>query len=93
MEFGRLFDQFELNKQELEKNIAQLLITQSDITLRELTTIRPINKGLEEVISYFSIAANSAKHIINSDKLDIIEWQGEDAVKRSVALPEVVFVR
>ena len=93
VKLGLLFNQFELNKQELERNIARILANQSDITLKELTIIQPINKGLEEVISYFSIAAQSSKHIVNAHKLDIIEWQGEDAVKRSVVLPEVVFMR
>ncbi len=91
VQFGKLFDQFELSKQELEKNIAKILDTQSDITLKELTLLIPINKGLEEIISYFSIAAQSNKHLINTHKLDTIEWQGDDAVKRSVILPEVVF--
>jgi hypothetical protein len=46
---------------------------------------------LEQIISYFSIAAQSKKHIINSENLDIIEWHGEDEIKRSVALPQVIF--
>ncbi len=91
--FGQLFDQFELNKQELERNISKILGKQNFITLRELTLIQPINKGLEEIISYFSIAAQSSKHIINTEKLDIIEWQNEGDVMRSVVLPQVVFVK
>ena len=77
----------------MERNIKKVLGNQNFITLRELTLVQPINKGLEEVISYFSIAAQSSKHIVNAEKLDIIEWQGEDNVQRSVVLPQVVFVK
>ncbi len=91
VQFGRLFDQFELNQQELQRTINTLLEKNESITLKELSIIHPINKGLEEVISYFSIAAQSKKHSINSQNLDIIEWQGEDEVMRSVALPQVIF--
>ena len=92
-QFGRLFDQFELSKQELQRNINALLERHNSITLKELSIIHPINKGLEEVISYFSIAAQSPKHLVNAHNLDIIEWQGEDEVRRSVALPQVTFMK
>ena len=92
-QFGQLFDQFELNKQELQGKINALLGKHNSITLKELSLIHPINKGLEEVISYFSIAAQSPKHIVNNHHLDVIEWQGEDEVMRSVALPQVTFVK
>lgn len=90
-EFGKLFDQFELSKQELQRNISTILAKNNEITLKELTLIHPINKGLEEIISYFSIAAQSPKHFINNNNLDSIEWQGEDLIQRSVVLPQVIF--
>ena len=89
--FGKLFDQFELNKQELERGIAKHLVEKSQITLRELTHLQPITKGLEEIISYFSIAAQSPKHKVDSLNLDLIEWVGEDGIKRSIALPRLEF--
>jgi Protein of unknown function (DUF3375) len=91
--FGKLFDQFELNKQELQKHIDKVLEGRKQLTLKELTQIQPIEKGLEEVISYFSIAAQSGKHLVDQKELDIIEWEGADNVKRSVALPKVTFVK
>jgi Protein of unknown function (DUF3375) len=90
--FGKLFDQFELNKQEVERSIAKVLGDKSQITLRELTHLQPITKGLEEIITYFSIAAQSSKHLVDSHHLDLIEWVGEDNVKRNLTLPKVVFI-
>jgi hypothetical protein len=91
--FGKLFDQFELNKQEVERTIAKIVGDKSQISLRELTNIQPITKGLEEVITYFSIAAQSPKHQVDNLNLDLIEWVGEDGVKRNVALPRVIFFK
>jgi Protein of unknown function (DUF3375) len=91
--FGRLFDQFELNKLELQNKINDILSTQKQISLKELSVIHPIQKGLEEVISYFSIAAQSNKHIVNNETAENIEWQSEDGAVRSVVLPQVIFVK
>lgn len=89
--FGSLFDQFELNKQELQRNISHILEKQTSVTLRELTQKYPIEKGLEEIISYFSIATQSQKHNINSRLAEPIAWQGEDGIERVVDLPQVIF--
>lgn len=97
--FGVLFDQFELNKKELQKNIDTLLENYATITLKQLTQIQPIHKGLEEIITYFAIAAQSNQHIIDNQKVDIIEWNvlattaNETDIVRSVALPQVTFVK
>lgn len=88
-----LFDQFELNKKALFQNIQQGLTYQSEISLKSLTHLYPITKGLEEIISYFSIAAQSKKHIVNNISTQTIEWQGLDGLPRSIELPEVIFVK
>jgi hypothetical protein len=89
--FGKLFDQFELNKQEVERSIAKILLQHPQISLRELTRIQPITKGLEEVITYFSIAAQSPKHKVDNQHIELIEWMGEDGVQREIALPRLEF--
>ncbi len=89
--FGKLFDQFELNKQEVERTITKFLGDKSQITLRELTHLQPITKGLEEIITYFSIAAQSPKHKVDSLNNELIEWFGEDGVRRSITLPRLEF--
>lgn len=92
-QLDNLFDQFELNKKALIQNIHQGLAQQSEISLKSLTRLYPITKGLEEVISYFSIAAQSKKHIVNNISTQTIEWQGIDGILRTIELPEVIFVK
>ena len=90
-----LFDQFEMDRQELELNIAQLLKQHQQITLAEVVQIYPIQNGLAEVLTYFSIAANSNKHLINEEEKEQIPWYMEDnadMAKKEIHLPQGGFV-
>lgn len=91
-----LFDQFEMNRQELELNIANLLKDKSEISLAEVIETYPIQNGLAEVITYFSIAATSKKHIINENRKGTIPWyieENEAFSKKEIHLPQVLFVK
>ena len=89
---GVLFDQFEMNRQELEQNIARLLQGQHSISLSELLKTYPIKNGLAEIITYFSIATKSKIHQVNVDTKEPILWNTETAEKK-IVLPQIVFVR
>ena len=90
--FGVLFDQFEMNRQELEENIAGLLQKNTSVTLSEVVQEFPIKNGLAEVITYFSIATKSEVHQINGRAKENIPWENETE-KRVIVLPQVVFYR
>ena len=91
---GILFDQFEMNRQELENNIAQLLEKQSSITFAEVIKSYPIQNGLAEVITYFSIASKSEQHKIETNNKEMIPWLHEETqTKKKITLPKVVFYR
>jgi len=89
---GILFDQFEMNRQELEANITQLLQKNSSVTLSEVVKSYPIQNGLAEVITYFSIATKSEIHQIDGKIKENIPWENEEE-KRLITLPQVIFVR
>ena len=76
-------------------NIAQLVKQHQQITLPEVIQVYPIQNGLAEVLTYFSIAANSNKHLINEEEKEQIPWYMEDnadMAKKEIHLPQVVFV-
>lgn len=89
---GILFDQFEMNRQELEENIVQLLKKNHSVSLLEVVQIYPVKNGLAEIITYFSIATKSNIHQIHQDQKETIPWFAED-VERRIVLPQVVFTR
>lgn len=91
---GILFDQFEMNRKELEANISTLLEQQSSITFAELIQKYPIQNGLAEVITYFSIASKSEQHQIQTTQKQTIPWlHSETNFKKEIVLPQVIFNR
>ncbi|MEZ4886127.1 MAG: DUF3375 domain-containing protein [Chitinophagales bacterium] len=97
-ELSILFDQFEMNRQELEQNIADLLKYHAQVTLSQVVEYYPIQNGLAEVITYFSIASKSKKHLINTEISEEIAWKmegkgEEDSSRKEIRLPQLVYVR
>lgn len=89
-----LFDQFEMNRQELETNIHQLLQQQSTVTFGEVIKKFPIKNGLAEVITYFSIASKSDIHKIETTEKESIPWLHEETkTEKNIILPKLVFCR
>lgn len=93
-DLGILFDRFELNREELEHKISIALEHRSEITLAEIIKIYPIENGLAEIITYFSIASQSNNHLINNDIKEKIAWDNtEDEAHKNIQLPQILFVR
>jgi hypothetical protein len=91
---GLLFDQFELNRKELESNIEVLLTKKSSITFAEIIKTYPIKNGLAEVITYFSIASKAEQHKIETAQKEDIPWLHEETnIERKITLPKLVFCR
>lgn len=89
-----LFDQFELNRQELEGNIAKILKKQSTVTFSEIIKTYPIKNGLAEVITYFSIASKGEQHKIETTQKENIPWLHEETkIEKKITLPKLVFSR
>ncbi|MEN0048788.1 MAG: DUF3375 domain-containing protein [Bacteroidota bacterium] len=93
-ELGSLFDQFEMDKQLLESKIAELLQTQSKVSLGEVLKVYPIENGLEEIITYISIASKSNLHKIEAQEKEQVAWKLEDSgQQKTIVLPKVIFVK
>ncbi len=91
-DFDKLFNQFEIDKEMLRKNIEALLMRQSQATLEEVVRNAPIQKGLAEIVAYISIASASRRHIIDSDSSMVIEWM-DDEVHKKLRMPRVIYGR
>lgn len=90
-DFRRLLSQFEINKETLLQRITLRLNQQRQVTLAEILAEYPLENGLAELLTYFSIASQSAKHLINDDACDLIQLhQGAD---RYVKVPQIIFTQ
>jgi hypothetical protein len=91
IQFENLFNQFTVNKQELQENIDAFLKSKKQVSLVEIVQSKPIQKGLSEVLTYLSIASQSNKHIISADNTVLIDLGLNP--KRSVKVPQVIFTK
>lgn len=84
-----LYNQFVVDKKRLEGNIKQLLQERNEITLGEIVAQRPIEKGLSEVVTYFSIATQQSKNHINKEEQEVIVI--DKLNNRKIHIPKIVF--
>jgi len=96
LDLTELFDQFEMNKRELEANIDALLRHRDQVRLSEVLEHYPVQKGLTEVLTYFTIATGTPRHLVDNRRKTAVRWVVPDAaapLEKEVLLPEIVFVR
>lgn len=94
---GVLFSQFVIDKAALKARIRQSLQDKSQVTLRELCEMYPLQKGLAELMAYLQLAGESFKATVDDTVMDVIVWTsrqaaGEARIKKA-QLPRVIYVR
>lgn len=87
----KLFSQHYINKSQLLKNINMALKNRTQITLKELLEIYPLEKGLSELLSYISLTSYNTKFFINDEIHEIIVFDFEN--KRALEVPQVIFTK
>ena len=90
---GALFDQFFVDRAELAENIRRTLIGRSQTTLEEVAAKFPIRRGLAELVTYLSIAADSPSAFFDYGAEDMILWTADGGERKRARLPRVIFVK
>ena len=89
-----LYTQLYIDPAELRGRIKTLLRGRDQISLREITETLPIEKGLSELVAYFSIATNwegQRKAVINRARRQQLFYT-KDEKTYSIELPETIFL-
>lgn len=87
-----LYLQVIIDKAQLARHIRHTLQERTQVTLRELTEMQPLQQGLAELVAYLQLGTETFKTVVDEDTVEIIAWQSAAANKRA-RLPRVVFVR
>ncbi len=87
-DFSGLFNQFFVDKKELEAHINELLDSHACVSLKEVTDRYPVTKGLSEIVTYFSIAAQQPRHQILDSEAEEIAYQNQSVMMR---VPKIIF--
>ncbi len=91
LDLSKLYEQVYVDESLLKQNIKKLLQQRSQFTLKELSLIYPIKKGLSELVVYLKIAQNMQNAYIET-KIDEIIIEDEERNRKRVIMDRVVFV-
>jgi hypothetical protein len=83
-----LYEQVYVDENALLANIRQALQTHSQISLQQLLALFPLQKGMEELITYFHLASKESHAIINNEIQEHFVF-----ANKAIQMPQVIFVR
>jgi len=101
MDAAVLYQQVVIDRGQLAHHIRHALQARTQVTLRELTEMRPLQQGLAELVAYLQLGSDVFKAVVDENAVEIITWQsiarestaGSEMTTRRARLPRVIFVR
>lgn len=92
-----LYSQVVIDKAQLARHIRRALQDRSQITLRELCELQPLQQGLAELVAYLQLASDAFTSVVDEEVAETIVWRregpdGQEYAKQA-RLPRVIFVR
>ena len=86
-----LYNQVFVDKLRLERNITKILEFRQQVSLGVLIENYPLEEGLVELITYFTIAEENRYAFIDENELEIVIWTDHNGLKRSATMPRIMF--
>lgn len=100
VDLGALYDQVVVDMVRLRRHIRQALQSRTQVTLKELAELQPLEHGLAELVAYLQLAEDSFEAVVDESVTETIRWPSSDGdgssdgeVLRQASLPRVIFVR
>lgn len=97
MDAAVLYAQVVIDKAQLTRHIRHALQNRTQITLRELCEMQPLQHGLAELVAYLQLASDAFTTMVDENTTETIIWSGKGTEGREYAkqarLPRVIFVR
>jgi hypothetical protein len=89
-----LYRQLYIDYDVLRANIKDLLKFEKQTTLKQITEVHPIEKGLTELLAYYDIASKDSKSFINDETSEIITIINRETDRCfEIQTPQVIFCR
>ena len=85
-----IYIQYYVDELKLKENIRRAIAGKTQVSLREVCEISPVEKGLSEIITYMVIASRGEGAVINTENQQSIEYTENNEMRR-VSLPLVIF--
>jgi hypothetical protein len=91
-----LYSQVVIDKPALARNIRQALQDRTQISLRELCELYPLQRGLAELVAYLQLANDAFSTVVDEDIADTLSWQTDSpdgVICKRARMPRIIFVR
>lgn len=89
-----LYSQHFVDIAELKNNIGSMLVSWTQISLRNIIEKYPVEKGLSEIMAYVEIASKDEKAVINEENSEeIVIFNKEKNKSYKINLPEIIFIK
>ena len=88
-----LYAQFVVDKAALDRHVRHALQDRSQVSLRELLELRPLEQGLAELVAYLQLAGEHTATVIDDAADDVVTWRALDGRWKRARLPRVIFCR
>ena len=92
-----LFAQVPIDKPRLARHVRNALQNRSQVTLRELCELHPLQHGLAELVGYLELAGETFRTTVDETVSEPVSWHGARAdgepIMRQARVPRVIFVR
>lgn len=89
-----LYNQFNIDSEELKERIEDLLKTDSQITLKSVIERYPVERGLAEMLIYMDLAFKDENAFVNEDISETIVVCNKITDKQfKVEIPQIIFCR
>ncbi|MDX1958010.1 MAG: DUF3375 domain-containing protein [Leptospiraceae bacterium] len=93
-EIAMLYNNNYIDKEKLKANINECLRYKSQISLKEIIEKFPTEKGLLDVVGYFSLMNDEIKSILYDDKKDTLVISSKESGKKyKITIPNLVFIK
>ncbi|MDQ2778636.1 MAG: DUF3375 domain-containing protein [Pseudomonadota bacterium] len=94
LDAAALYAQFVVDKAALAQHVRRSLQQRSQVTLAELLATRPLQQGLAELVSYFSLASEAqagVRALIDDSVEEQVAWTARNGQAKQARLPRVIF--
>ncbi len=86
-----LFNQVVVDKFRLKRNIDEILELREQVSLGAIIEHCPLEEGLAELVTYFTIAEENRFAFVDEDKSEEVFWIDHDGKNRYAKMPLIMF--
>lgn len=88
-----LFEQVAVDRERLRSNVREALRVRDRVSLGELVGEYPLQHGLAELVTYFAVASEDGRALVDEAGAQRVEWDDPAGEGRAAEVPLVIFTR